>query len=151
MVSLGSHPHSTARKRQSASHFSSFEGQMQQLIINSRSYFELIANGDLASTVNRTVTFARADLPHKFPLTFHTPHSSWLALPKIDAHHILLIQFHLKTSLENGLIMFNKGQNDDFIAIELVGGQILYSFGLNKVREEFKQNNNKKNSQKREN
>lgn len=110
----------------------SFEGQMQQLIINGKSFFELIDNGDMANSVNRTVTFLRADLPHKFPLTFHT-NQSWVALPKIDAFHILLIQFHVKTALANGLILYNNGQNSDFLAVELVDGQINYVFSLGKV------------------
>jgi leucine-rich repeat transmembrane neuronal protein 1/2 len=51
-------------------------------------------------------------------------------LPKIDAYHILLIQFHFKTNDENGLILYNKGHDNDYIAIELVGGQINYAFSL---------------------
>lgn len=113
-------------------HLNSFEGQMQQLIINGKSYFELIDNGDLVNSVNRTVTFLRADLPHKYPITLHDP-NSFIILPKIDAFHILLIQFHFKTYQENGLIMFNKGQNGDFIAVELVNGQINYIFSLGKT------------------
>ena len=110
----------------------SFEGQMQQLLINGKSYFELIDNGDLRNSVNRTVTFYRTDLPHKYPLTFHSTYS-WLALPKIDAFHILLIQFHFKTSEENGLILYNAGVASDYIGVELVEGQIHYVFSLGKV------------------
>lgn len=137
LLSLGSSPSSAPSSSKKRHTFSSFDGQMQQLIMNSRSYLELVANGDLStppiSVVNRTVTFSRPDVPHKYPLTFRSRHSSWLALPKIDTHHLLMIQFHFKTSLESGLIMFNRGTNDDFIAIELVEGQIMFSFCLNKV------------------
>jgi neurexin len=107
----------------------SFIGKMQQLVINGKSYFELIDNGDLKNSVNRTVTFTRDDLPHKYPITFHNT-QSWLALPKIDAHHILLIQFHFKTNDENGLILYNKGHDNDYIAVELVAGQINYAFSF---------------------
>ena len=126
----------------------SFEGQMQQLIINGKSYFELIDNGDLSNSVNRTVTFLRTDLPHKYPLTFHST-ESWFALPKIDAFHILLIQFHFKTSEENGLILYNSGVSSDYLAVELVDGQINYVFSLGKVtnvirsRSKEKLNNNR--------
>jgi neurexin len=106
-----------------------FEGEMQQLIINGRSYFELIANEDLVGTVNKTATFNRLDLPHKYPLTFQTS-SSWMELPKIDAHHILLIQFHFKTTEENGLILYNRGRNSDFLAVELQNGQVSYIFSM---------------------
>jgi neurexin len=125
------------------SELGSFEGQMQQLIINGKSFFELIDNGDMQQTVNRTVTFVRADLPHKYPLTFHNWHS-WLALPKIDAFHILLIQFHFKTSQENGLILYNRGQNDDYVAVELVNGQIEYAFSLSRVLHRVKSKSREK-------
>lgn len=139
LLSLGtsSSPSLSPRKRNT---LTSFEGQMQQLILNSRSYFELIANGDLlpssgspVSLLNRTASFLRPDVPHKYALTFRSRHSSWLALPKIDTLHLLMIQFHFKTSQANGLIMFNRGLYDDFIAIELVDGQVLFSFSLNMV------------------
>jgi leucine-rich repeat transmembrane neuronal protein 1/2 len=107
-----------------------FDGEMQQLIINGRSYFELIANDDLpAGTVNKTATFTRLDLPHKYPLSFATTHSS-LELPKIDAHHILLIQFHFKTAEDSGLILYNRGRNSDFLAVELHAGQVSYVFSM---------------------
>jgi len=102
---------------------------MQQLLINGKSYFELIHNGDLADKVTSTVTFSRADLPHKYPLTFHDA-QSWLALPKIDALHTLLIQFHFRTAQPNGLILYNEGQNNDYLAVELVNGQLRYHFSL---------------------
>lgn len=154
-MSLGGSPTSpTSRKRHT---YATFDGQMQQLIINSRSYFELIANGDFntssslaspVSVLNRTVTFSRPDIPHKYPLTFRTfsapassssltsPHQqpTWLALPKIDTLHLLMIQFHFKTSVANGLIMYNRGIQDDFIVVELIDGQVVFSFGLNRVR-----------------
>jgi neurexin len=104
---------------------------MQQLIINGKSYFELINNGDMENLVNKTVSFIRADLPHKYPITIHNTRS-WLALPKIDAFHILIVQFHFKTKEENGLILYNSGHNNDYIAVELVNGQIQYVFSLGK-------------------
>ena len=117
-------------KQQRNSH--SFEGQMQQLIINGKSYFELIENGNLVDLVNHTAGFSKPDLPHKYPLTFNN-HQSWIALPKIDAFHMLLVQFHFKTREENGLILFNGGQNEDFVSVELVNGQVLYAFSLGKT------------------
>lgn len=111
---------------------SSFEGQMQQLIINGRSYFELIANDEISNFINRTVTFLRDDIPHKYPLTFHNT-QSWLVLPKIDAFHTLLIQFHFRTIQYYGLILYNRGQNDEFIAVELDDGQISFLFSIGRV------------------
>ena len=112
---------------------SSFEGEMEQLVINGKSYFELIDNRDLDKSVTQTVTFKRNDLPHKYPLTFHDT-SSWLKLPKIDAFHTLLVQFHFKTTEKDGLILFNAGQNSDHFAVELNNGQIYYHFSLGQGR-----------------
>lgn len=140
LLSLGGAQSSSSPSSRKRHAYSTFEGQMQQLIMNSRSLFELIANGDLnpvnqpISVINKTVSFSRPDIHHKYPLTFRSASSTWLALSKIDTHHLLMIQFHFKTSLANGLVMYNRGHNDDFIAIELTDGQIVFSFGLNRVR-----------------
>lgn len=122
---------------------SPFTGQMQQLIINGKSYFELINNGDIESSVNKTVSFLRADLPHKYPITIHDT-KSWIALPKIDAFHMLIVQFHFKTREENGLILYNSGQNGDYIAVELVSGQIHYVFSLGKENNVIKSRSKEK-------
>jgi hypothetical protein len=121
----------------------SYEGQMQQLIINGRSYFELIENGDMLNSVNRTVTFLRSDTPHKYPISFHNAHS-WIVMPKIDAYHILLVQFHFKTIYENGLIMYNNGEHGDYLAVELVNGQINYVFSLGSIANTLKSRSKEK-------
>jgi hypothetical protein len=110
---------------------------MQQLIINSKSYFELIDNNEIPNIINKTVTFLRNDIMHKYPITFFNKHS-WIKLPKIEASQILLIQFHFKTSHENGLILFNPGENGDFLSVQLVDGQIVYAFSLGKGIHELK-------------
>lgn len=111
----------------------SFTGQMQQLIINGKSYFELIDNENLYEYVNKSTTFFRSDIPNLHPLKF--TENSWISVPRIDASHLLLIQFNLKTTYENGLIIFNKGINEDFLAIEIFNGQIRFVFGLgSKIR-----------------
>jgi neurexin len=121
----------------------SYEGQMQQLIINGRSYFELIENGDMANSVNRTVTFLRSDTPHKYPIYFQNAYS-WIVMPKIDAYHILLVQFHFKTTHENGLIMYNNGEHGDYLAVELFNGQISYVFSLGSAANTLKSKSKEK-------
>lgn len=125
----------------------SFTGQMQQLMINGNSYFELIDNDDLVGYVNKSATFYRDDIPDIHPLEFAG--NSWLSASRIDASHILLIQFHFKTTQSNGLILFNKGIKNDFLAVELHDGQIRFVFSLDSnlsvLESNFKQklNNNK--------
>jgi neurexin len=104
-----------------------FSGEMQQLILNGKSYFELIANEDLLNSVNRTVDFNTLELPHKQPINFQST-SSWIELPKIDTQNTLLIQFHFKTAHENGLIMYNRGLNNDFLVVEIFNGQVNFAF-----------------------
>lgn len=38
--------------------------------------------------------------------------------------------FQLKTSDEDGLILYNGGKGDDFIAVELIKGHIHYTFNM---------------------
>jgi neurexin len=114
---------------QNLSNYSPFVGQMQQLIINGKSYFELINNQDLRDIVNRTVRFSMRDVQHKRPLRFINT-NSWIKLPNVNAFHALLIQFHFKTTQKNGLIMYNDGESEDFIAVELVDGQLRFAFNL---------------------
>lgn len=107
-----------------------FVGQMQQLIINGQSYFELADNDNLYPNLNSTTTFYRSQIPHKYPVSFLNDESC-LILPKIGSFQkSLMIQFHFKTSQENGLIFYQPGENDDFLAIELINGQLRYSFSL---------------------
>lgn len=112
---------------------------MQQLIINGKSYLELIENGDLEDKATSTVIFLRTDQPHKYPLTFHDSHS-WLNLPTIDAFHILLVQLHFKTTQEDGLILYNGGQNGDYLAVELYNGQVNFHFSLANVNNILRSN-----------
>ena len=123
--------------------YSSFEGQMQQLVINGKSFFELIDNNEIPNIVNKTVTFIRNGILQKYPITFFNKHS-WIELPPIDASQILLIMFIFKTTHENGLIMHNPGNNGDFLSVELVDGQIIYTFSLGKAIYELKSNVRKK-------
>lgn len=106
-----------------------YEGQMQQLIINGKSYFELADNNDLPNIIDKTVTFLRDDVMHKYPISFFSKYS-WFQLPKIDASQILLIQFHFKTLNDNGLLLYNAGENGDFLTVELIDGQVNYRFSL---------------------
>ena len=108
-----------------------FDGQMQQLIINGKSQFELIENdestphGGTAHTDASVFSRTRDHLVvHRFALTFHTQHAH-MRLPKIvDTAGMLLIQFHLKTSESHGLVLFNRARHRGYLAIEIVDGQL---------------------------
>lgn len=127
-INLASHLATQKINKKMVRSLGSFTGQMQQLIINGQSYFELIDNGDLVGYMNNTATFYRADIPDIHALKFSE--NSWLSVSRIDASHILLIQFHFKTKQINGLILFNKGIKNDFLAVEMYDGQIRFVFSL---------------------
>ena len=63
------------------------------------------------------------------PVSF-TSHHTYLGLPQLKAYNMIDIYFQLKTSDEDGLILFNGGKGDDFVAVELIRGHIHYTFNM---------------------
>ena len=48
----------------------------------------------------------------------------------MKAYNLVDIYFQLKTTDEDGLILYNGGKGDDFIAVELVQGHIHYHLNM---------------------
>ena len=71
------------------------------------------------------------------PVSF-TSHHTYLGLPQLKAYNMIDIYFQLKTSDEDGLILYNGGKGDDFVAVELIRGHIHYTFnmGYRKIKKE---------------
>ena len=63
------------------------------------------------------------------PVSF-TSHHTYLGLPAMKAYNLVDIYFQIKTLDEDGLILYNGGKGDDFIAVELIKGHIHYSFNM---------------------
>ena len=63
------------------------------------------------------------------PVSF-TSHHTYLGLPQLKAYNMIDIYFQLKTSDEDGLILYNGGKGDDFVAVELIRGHIHYTFNM---------------------
>lgn len=59
------------------------------------------------------------------PVTFKSKHT-FVGLPMLRAYSSIHIDFMFKTREANGLIMFNGGKKEDFVAVELVDGHINY-------------------------
>ena len=68
------------------------------------------------------------DTIHK-PVSF-TSHHTYLGAPKMKAYNLVDIYFQLKTTDEDGLILYNGGKGDDFIAVELIKGHIHYHLNM---------------------
>ena len=48
----------------------------------------------------------------------------------MKAYNLVDIYFQLKTTDEDGLILYNGGKGDDFIAVELIKGHIHYHLNM---------------------
>lgn len=80
--------------------------------------------------ISVTATFSKRDhqLVHH-PVTFKSKHT-FVGLPLLKAYTGPNIYFQFKTREPSGLILYNAGREQDFIAIELANGHIAYTFDL---------------------
>ncbi|KAG8236177.1 hypothetical protein J437_LFUL013443 [Ladona fulva] len=125
-----------------------FVGHMQHLTINGRSYFEMAKAGQAGPKVKVTARYARRD--PWWSSAEHNPSSSFRSRPEPLVHHPVTfrskhtyvglrtlrnygtadVYFQMKTLQPSGLILYNAGRDDNFFAVELVGGHIHYVFDL---------------------
>ncbi|XP_054017943.1 neurexin 3 isoform X20 [Dryobates pubescens] len=106
---------------------SSFIGHLQSLMFNGMLYIDLCKNGD----IDYCELKARFGLRNIIadPVTFKTK-SSYLTLATLQAYTSMHLFFQFKTTSADGFILFNTGDGNDFIAVELVKGYIHYVFDL---------------------
>ncbi len=101
---------------------SNFIGHLQSLTFNGKPYIDLCINGDIDyCEVNAIIGFKNiiAD-----PVTFRSC-SSYLSLSTLQAYYSMHLFFQFKTTSSDGLILFNSGDGNDFIAVELVKGYVM--------------------------
>ncbi|XP_067845082.1 neurexin 1a isoform X9 [Heptranchias perlo] len=106
---------------------SNFVGHLQSLMFNGMPYIDLCKNGD----IDYCELNARFGLKNIIadPVTFKTK-SSYVALSTLQAYTSMHLFFQFKTTSADGLILFNSGDGNDFIVIELVKGYLHYVFDL---------------------
>ncbi|MGH0153438.1 UNVERIFIED_CONTAM: hypothetical protein FKN15_044960 [Acipenser sinensis] len=98
---------------------SNFIGHLQSLSLNGMPYIDLCKNGDIDyCELNAMIGFKNiiAD-----PVTFKSK-SSYVALATLQAYYSMHLFFQFKTTSSDGLILFNSGDGNDFIVVELVKG-----------------------------
>lgn len=98
---------------------SNFIGHLQSLTFNGMAYIDLCKNGDIDyCELNARFGFRNiiAD-----PVTFKTK-SSYVALATLQAYTSMHLFFQFKTTSLDGLILYNSGDGNDFIVVELVKG-----------------------------
>ncbi|CAJ1077239.1 neurexin 3b isoform X5 [Xyrichtys novacula] len=106
---------------------SSFIGHLQSLKFNGMQYIDMCKNGDIdfcELNARFGMRFIIAD-----PVTFKTK-GSYLGLATLQAYTTMHLFFQFKTTSADGFIIFNSGDGNDFIAVELVKGFIHYVFDL---------------------
>lgn len=100
---------------------SNFIGHLQSLTFNGMAYIDLCKNGDIDyCELNARFGFRNiiAD-----PVTFKTK-SSYVALATLQAYTSMHLFFQFKTTSLDGLILYNSGDGNDFIVVELVKGYV---------------------------
>ncbi|XP_029585244.1 neurexin 3a isoform X14 [Salmo trutta] len=106
---------------------SSFIGHLQSLRFNGMLYIDLCKNGDIDFCELNARFGMRSIIAD--PVTFKSK-SSYLSLATLQAYTSMHLFFQFKTTSPDGFIMFNTGDGNDFIAVELVKGYIHYVFDL---------------------
>uniref|UniRef100_A0A3Q1B1P2 Neurexin 3a n=1 Tax=Amphiprion ocellaris TaxID=80972 RepID=A0A3Q1B1P2_AMPOC len=106
---------------------SSFIGHLQSLRFNGMLYIDLCKNGDIDYCELNARFGIRSIIAD--PVTFKSK-SSYLSLATLQAYTSMHLFFQFKTTSPDGFILFNSGDGNDFIAVELVKGYIHYVFDL---------------------
>uniref|UniRef100_A0A3Q1JDC3 Neurexin 1 n=1 Tax=Anabas testudineus TaxID=64144 RepID=A0A3Q1JDC3_ANATE len=119
---------------------SNFIGHLQSLSFNGMAYIDLCKNGDIDyCELNAMIGFKNiiAD-----PITFKS-RSSYVTLTTLQAYYSMHLFFQFKTTSSDGLILFNSGDGNDFIVVELVKGYLHYVSDLGNGAHLIKGNSNK--------
>lgn len=91
----------------------------QSLKFNGMLYIDMCKNGDIdfcELNARFGMRFIIAD-----PVTFKTK-GSYLGLATLQAYTTMHLFFQFKTTSPDGFLIFNSGDGNDFIAVELVKG-----------------------------
>uniref|UniRef100_A0A8C5FKN4 Neurexin 1 n=1 Tax=Gadus morhua TaxID=8049 RepID=A0A8C5FKN4_GADMO len=119
---------------------SNFIGHLQGLTLNGMAYIDLCKNGDIDyCELNAMIGYKNiiAD-----PVTFKS-RASYLTLTTLQAYYAMHLFFQFKTTSSDGLILYNSGDGNDFIVVELVKGYLHYVSDLGNGAHLIKGNSNK--------
>ncbi|XP_033835330.1 neurexin-1a-like isoform X17 [Periophthalmus magnuspinnatus] len=119
---------------------SNYIGHIQSLSFNGMAYIDLCKNGDIDyCELNAMIGYKNiiAD-----PITFKS-RSSYVTLTTLQAYYSMHLFFQFKTTSSDGLILYNSGDGNDFIVVELVKGYLHYVSDLGNGAHLIKGNSNK--------
>ncbi|XP_054899161.1 neurexin 1a isoform X13 [Poeciliopsis prolifica] len=118
---------------------SNFIGHLQGLTLNGMPYIDLCKNGDIDYCELNAVIGYKSIVAD--PITFRS-RSSFVTLPTLQAYYSMHLFMQFKTTSPDGLILFNRGDGNDFIVIELVKGYLHYISDLGNGAHLIKGNSN---------
>ncbi|XP_032431014.1 neurexin 1a isoform X14 [Xiphophorus hellerii] len=118
---------------------SNFIGHLQGLMLNGMPYIDLCKNGDIDYCELNAVIGYKSIVAD--PITFRS-RSSFVTLPTLQAYYSMHLFMQFKTTSPDGLILFNRGDGNDFIVIELVKGYLHYISDLGNGAHLIKGNSN---------
>ncbi|XP_020567884.1 neurexin-1a isoform X11 [Oryzias latipes] len=102
---------------------SNFIGHLQGLTLNGMPYIDLCKNGDIDYCELNAVIGYKTIVSD--PVTFRS-RSSFVTLSTLQAYYSMHLFIQFKTTSPDGLILFNRGDGNDFIVVELVKGYLHY-------------------------
>ncbi|XP_065280830.2 neurexin 1 isoform X2 [Dermacentor albipictus] len=107
-----------------------FVGHMQQLHLNGQPLFEMARQGHIPS-LQMTAQLGPQGEPSQLhqPVTFRS-RLAFVGLPQLKAYSSMHLHFQFKTLEPSGLLLYNAGKGQDFVAVELVDGHLHYQFNL---------------------
>ncbi|KAF7204160.1 transcript variant X8 [Nothobranchius furzeri] len=118
---------------------SNFIGHLQGLTLNGMPYIDLCKNGDIDYCELNAVIGYKSIVAD--PITFRS-RSSFVTLPTLQAYYSMHLFLQFKTTSPDGLILFNRGDGNDFIVVELVKGYLHYISDLGNGAHLIKGNSN---------
>uniref|UniRef100_A0A8C6WTR4 Neurexin 3b n=1 Tax=Neogobius melanostomus TaxID=47308 RepID=A0A8C6WTR4_9GOBI len=104
---------------------SPFIGHIQSLKFNGMQYIDMCKNGDIDFCELNARFGMRSIIAD--PVTFKTK-GSYLGLATLQAYTTMHLFFQFKSTSSDGFILFNSGDGNDFIAVELVKGGNMNTF-----------------------
>ena len=107
---------------------SNFVGHQQQFIFNGNHFFEMARTGQVKN-IEVTAKFDKKEKIVQHPVTFKS-NQGYVMLPQFKAYSTFAMNFQFKTIQSNGLLFYNAGKGNDFLAVELVNGNINYVFNV---------------------
>lgn len=117
-----------------------FVGHLQKFIFNGIKYIDLTKNVVMESEDNNNIydsssitftgKFINPDSLNVYKaVTFKSKHT-YVGLPLLKAYGNTYLDFYFRTTEMDGLLFYNGGKKQDFIAVELVNGHIHCVFNL---------------------